>query len=204
VHRLLQNKGDGKLVEMNDPNNTTSQERTQNPGLSDAQTLEVVHRKLEGFASQYYTLLKSNLEQQRIFYEGRLEELRREYGTNSNTALNASGKPKQTGTQDLISALRQERKQVAQRVVSLKRRHQKVTDDVGFLKSMNESLESNKAPLAQKVIEAQRQRVEARDMIQQSLPALEEKLTMLMTQLEGSVTENQECAPTDCKPASRK
>jgi len=33
------------------------------------------HRKLEGLANQYYTLLKSQLEQQCIYYQGCLEEM---------------------------------------------------------------------------------------------------------------------------------
>ena len=185
VHRLLQNKDDGKLVEVNPE--STNLERSINPGLSEAQEGEVVHRKLEGFASQYYTLLKSQLEQQRIFYEGRLGEIRREY--------TGHAKPQKSKTQDLIAALRHERKQLGQRYMSLKRRHEKVIEDVTFLKNMNESLESNKAPLKRKIADAQRQRIEARDMIQMYLPALEAKLTALMLQLEGSGGEQRECAP---------
>lgn len=198
VHRLLQNKDDGKLVEISDPNNTTSQERSVNPGLSEAQEGEVVHRKLEGFASQYYTLLKSQLEQQRIFYEGRLEELRREYIDQTTPS-----KPKKSKSQDLIAALRQEKKQLTQRYESLERRHEKVMDDVVFLKNMNESLESNKALLKRKIADAQRQRIESNDMFQMYLPALESKLSALMLQLEGescttntSTAEKKECAPT--------
>jgi BRCA1-associated protein len=200
VHRLLQNKEDGKLVEVHDPNNTTSQERSTNPGLSDAQEGEVVHRKLEGFASQYYTLLKSQLEQQRIFYEGRLGELRNEFSS--------AGKAKPSKTTDFLAALRQERRQLNQRLMTLQRRHQKVTDDVAFLKSMNESLESNKAPLKRKISEVQRQRIDARNTIQMYLPALEEKVRTLMLELEGSEPEPRECAPStpndDRKPASHR
>jgi BRCA1-associated protein len=192
VHRLLQNKGDGKLVEVNDPNNTTSQERSLNPGLSDAQEEQVVHRKLEGFASQYYTLLKSQLEQQRIFYEGRLEEIRREY---------AFKQKQTTPTQDLISALRQERKQLTQRSQLMQRRHEKVSGDVTFLKSMNESLEANKTVFQRKIVDAQRQRMDAREMVEKYLPALEEKVTSLMLQLEGSNHQEMKCDDVDSKPS---
>ena len=101
VHRLIQNKEDGKIVEVNDPTNTTSQVRTLSPGLSDAQEGEVVHRKLEGYASQYYALLKSQLERQRIHYEGRLEEIRRDH-------RRRRGRGRSLAT-DHISALKQER-----------------------------------------------------------------------------------------------
>ncbi|CAB9503908.1 RING finger protein ETP1 [Seminavis robusta] len=174
VHRLLQNKEDGKLVEVHDPTNLSSNERSLNPGLSDTQEGEVVHRKLEGFASQYYTLLKSQLEQQRTYYQGRLQELRRE-----------SLMRKKAQTSDLIHALKQEKAQLSRRLGSLKTRHNKVVDDIAFLKNMNESLEANKEPFKRKVRDAQRQRNDARDQIQQCIPVLEEKVTQLMLQLTG-------------------
>jgi BRCA1-associated protein len=177
VHRLLQNKSDGKLVEVNDPSNTTSRERTLAPGLSDAQEGEVVHRKLEGFASQYYTLLKSQLEQQRVYYEGRLEEIRREHSQADSPRKDTS---------DLISALKHERHQLSQRLATLKSRRDKVREDVSFLKSMNESLEANKNAFRDQLKEAQRNRVDMRLVFESMLPPLQQKVTALMLQLEGS------------------
>jgi BRCA1-associated protein len=177
VHRLLQNKDDGKLVEVSDPNNTTSEERSLNPGLTQAQEGEIVHRKLEGFASQYYTLLKSQLEQQRIYYEGRLQEIRREYD-------NSQSRTKRK-TADLVLALKQERHQLSHRLTSLKSRCQKVKEDVSFLRHMNESLEANKAPLKRQVAEALQDRMETRQMFQNLLSPLQEKVIRLMLQLEN-------------------
>jgi BRCA1-associated protein len=192
VHRLLQNKQDGKLVEVSDPYSTASLERTMSPGLSDTQEGEVVHRKLEGFASQYYTLLKSQLEQQRIFYEGRLQELRQEFGIEPK-------KNKAQKSESLhLTALKQERRQLQQRLLSIQKKYTKVKEDVKFLKSMNESLEANKPQLEQKIKQAQQERMESREMTQKYLPALEEKVTTLMLQLEEQCNNNymaQECAP---------
>jgi len=191
VHRLLQNKEDGKLVEVNDPTNTTSQERSLSPGLTEAQEGEVVHRKLESFASQYYTLLKSQLEQQRTFYEGRLEEIRREYRTSETDAAARGNSAKQTkkriGTgADLIAALRQERQQVSQRLHSIQLKCRKVQEDVTFITSLNESLEANREPLRGQLEQAQREREETRKMFEECLPPLQEKVTRLMLQLESS------------------
>lgn len=197
VHRLLQNKEDGKLVEFHDPSNTSSHERSHTPGLSEAQEGEVLHRKLEGFASQYYTLLKSQLEQQRSYYQGRLEELRRE-----------SLMRKKAQTSDLINALKQEKAQSSKRLVSLKARHRKVSEDIVFLKNMNESLEANKEPLKHKIKDTQRQGIEARERMLQSLPALEAQVTKLMLQLTGepSIAGNDdvECAPPQTAPSNTK
>jgi BRCA1-associated protein len=193
---------DGKLVEVNDPN-STSHERSLSPGLSDSQEVQVVHRKLEGFASQYYTLLKSQLEQQRIYYESRLEEIRREYGPRGQHARKKSASP----SADLILALKQERNQLMQRCNTLRQRYKKVSDDVSFLKNMNESLEANKEPTKRQIMESQRQRAEARDMLQKCLPPLEEKVTKLMLQLEESMNAaDVEHAPDDGekKPAAKK
>jgi BRCA1-associated protein len=181
VHRLLQNTSDGKLVEVS--NQVYNQRLPEAGRLSDRQEDEVVHRKLEGFAGQYYTLLKSQLEQQRIHYEGRLGELLRSKD---------APRPVPAG-ESLISALKQERHQLQQRLTTLQERHHKVADEVSFLKNLNESLETNKEQMKHQVQEARRERSEARDMIHQALPPLEEKVYHLMLQLECE----------DTKPAAR-
>jgi BRCA1-associated protein len=214
VHRLLQNKEDGKLVEVPDPSNTTSQERSLNPGLSDEQEGEVVHRKLEGMASAYYTLLKSQLEQQRIFYEGRLEEIRRDYNETTTTASSASsaqkngrdsgggsGQGRKKKASDLIAALKQERHQLSQRLVLLQSRRNKVKEDASFLISMNESLEKNKDSFRDQVIQAQQQRQEVRRMLDECLPPLQENVTRLMLQLESESLSQQSAKEACKKPA---
>lgn len=131
------------------------------------------------------------MEQQRIFYEGRLQEIRQEFSIKQTTATKDKS--------DLVAVLRQERKQLAHRLVCLKKKKDKVMEDTRFLKSMNESLEANKAPLERKIKQAQRERIESQRMIQKYLPALEEKVTFLMLQLEESmntvsVESEKECA----------
>ena len=176
VHRLLQNKEDGKLVEIADPSAQT-EERSQNPGLSETQEQQVVHQKLEGMATSYYTLLKSQLEQQRVFYEGRLEEIRHEYEDRRQKALSRPA--------ELIAALKQERQLLSQRLVILQSKRNKVKEDVAFLGSMVESLEKNKATFRQDVLEAQKERASVRTIFEECLPPLQEKVTRLMLQLES-------------------
>jgi BRCA1-associated protein len=180
VHRLVQNKEDGKLVEVNDPRQSsavargrTPGERSLTPGLSDAQEGEVVHRKLEGAAEQYNSLLKSQLEQQRAYYEERLNDVRREF----------SAEHQRTKAQDLLSVLRQERKQVTQRFSTLQRRKAKVAETMAFLANMNESLESNKIALKHRIQQAVREQNDSKEMVLGYLPELEAKLSDLMKQL---------------------
>ena len=170
VHRLLQNKDDGKLVEVSDPS-ALSEERTQNPGLSETQEEQAVHQKLEGMASSYYTLLKSQLEQQRIYYEGRLDEIR------------LDNRPQRAA--DHISALKQERHQLSQRLVILQSRRNKTKEDATFLNNMVDSLEKNKEALREEVAAVQKSRQATRVMFENCLPPLQEKVTRLMLQLEA-------------------
>jgi len=200
VHRLLQNMEDGKIVEGTDPrvmeeaqieqllgrNNSeevgrmpplSSLERSTIPTYSSsAEDDEAVHRKLEGFAGQYYTLLKSQLEQQRIYYEGRLEAIRRENEDNSKA---------EQSTSDLISALKQQRHQLEQRCMTLKKKHKKVSDDAMFLKNMNETLEEDKFAFRTQIADAQAQFARANEIKKKRLAPLEKKVNLLMLQFDS-------------------
>ena len=199
VHRLL-NSEDGKIVEGTDPRlmeeerglnlldggdegggqslPLTALERSTIPTYSSsAEDDEAIHRKLEGFAGQYYTLLKSQLEQQRNFYESRLEAIRREHETTTRN--------EHQSTADLISALKQERNHLEQRCMTLRRKHKKVSDDAIFLENMNESLEADKHSFRKQISEAQAELAEAKQLNQQILTPLEEKVSLLMQQLES-------------------
>ena len=173
VHRLLQNKEDGKLVEVSDLSNTSSLERSQEPGLSSTQEEVVVHRKLEGLASAYYSLLKSQLQAQRVHYEERLTELRRDESIHKRQMV-----------RDWVAALKQEKQQLAQRLATLEAKRNKVQEDAAFLKSMNESLEANKEAWQTRMRQAQEERASVQRMFEECLPPLQEKVTRLMLQLE--------------------
>ena len=84
----------------------------------------------------------------------------------------------------------------------MQRKHEKVLGDVSFLKSMNESLEANKTPFQQQIVDAQRQRMDAQEMVQKYLPALEEKVTSLMLQLEESNHQEMKCDDADSKTSA--
>lgn len=208
VHRLLQNMEDGKIVEGTDPrvmeeaqiqqllgrNNSeedgwtplSSLERSTIPTYSSsAEDDEAVHRKLECFAGQYYTLLKSQLEQQRIYYEGRLEAIRRE---------NEHSSKSEQSTTDLIYALKQQRHQLEQRCMILKKKHKKVSDDTLFLKNMNETLEEDKFAFRTQIADAQAHFARAKETKRSRLAPLEKKVNLLMLQLESEF---------DSKPAAK-
>ena len=201
VHRLLQNFEDGKIVEGIDPR-FLEEERSQNllnegtgegPTLplsalerstiptysSEAEDDEAVHRKLEGFAGQYYILLKSQLEQQRIYYEGQLEAIRRQ-----NEITTRAVRP---SASDIISALKQERNHLDQRCMTLRRKHKKVADDLVFLQNMNKSLEDDREVFRRKITDAQNELADATQLTQRLLTPLEEKVSLLIHQLENGI-----------------
>jgi BRCA1-associated protein len=211
VHRLLQNIEDGKIVEGTDPrvveeaqieqllgrSNSeevgmpplSSLERSTIPTYSSsAEDDEAIHRKLEGFAGQYYTLLKSQLEQQRIYYEGRLEAIRREYEDNTKA---------EQSTSDLISALKQQRHQLEQRCMTLKKKNKKLSDDAMFLKNMNETLEADKFAFRDQIADAQAELARAKELKKERLAPLEKKVNLLMLQLESGFDSKPAAKPPD-------
>ncbi|KAL2016855.1 hypothetical protein VTK56DRAFT_2930 [Thermocarpiscus australiensis] len=69
VHRLIRDKGDGKIVEL--PRNTNNDRRTTGPGAPGAGDDEdvVPRAKLDRIGMEYTHLLTSQLESQRVYFE---------------------------------------------------------------------------------------------------------------------------------------
>jgi BRCA1-associated protein len=196
VHRLIRNSEDGKLVEINDPRNTTSNERSTHPSyISDAQEEEAIHRKLEDFAGQYSTLLKSQLERQRIYYEGRLTEMKRERSRREET---------EDTTKKCIAAFKQKRHQLQQRYATLQRKHETVSEKLSFLKNTNESLDQNKTLLDEKLETAKKEQAVEQSEMQQTIATLEEKVARLMQKLDSPEPgSNDSPVEDDRKPSAK-
>ncbi|KND01376.1 uncharacterized protein SPPG_03188 [Spizellomyces punctatus DAOM BR117] len=79
VHRLIQNRTDGKLVELPAPNRTHSSEFGENLNGSGGGRAEVggmvTTEKMESIGLEYTYLLTSQLESQRLWYESRLTQI---------------------------------------------------------------------------------------------------------------------------------
>lgn len=173
VHRLIQNT-DGKIVEISDPTNTTSGERSLLPSLTDNEEGEIIHRKLERFAGEYNSLLKDQLEQQRLYFESILMQIKRDHDL----------APKIQSASTLISALKQDLHQLQQRYKTIQQKSAKVSENIAFLKNMNESLESNKEPMQKEIRSLQEGRTEYSRILHDNLSVLEEKIQKLMLKLE--------------------
>lgn len=80
VHRLIQNKADGKLVELpsigsaESPFNTERSDRGEGPNYADS----AAQNKMERMSEEFSHLLSSQLDSQRAYYVAKLTELKQE------------------------------------------------------------------------------------------------------------------------------
>ncbi|TYZ60447.1 hypothetical protein PybrP1_009398 [[Pythium] brassicae (nom. inval.)] len=124
VHRLILNKQDGKFVEFPSPS-SSSGERSQIPPTTTAEQEEGEHQKLEKLAVEYNFLLKSQLEEQRLFYERRL--------------ASAS----ESESRQLAHALEGEKKQLKKANDALALKTRKLEEELTFVRELNKSLIEN-------------------------------------------------------------
>ena len=88
---------------------------------------------------------------------------------------------------EIISILKQERNSLGQRCMTIRRKHKKVAGDVVFLQNMNESLEADKHIFRRQITEAQTELAAATQLTQRLLAPLEEKVSLLVHQLENGI-----------------
>eukprot|EP00611_Tribonema_gayanum_P006084 TRINITY_DN1536_c0_g1_i3.p1 TRINITY_DN1536_c0_g1~~TRINITY_DN1536_c0_g1_i3.p1 ORF type:complete len:534 (+),score=148.69 TRINITY_DN1536_c0_g1_i3:57-1658(+) len=179
VHRLIYNKADGKMVEANNPGHASG-ERPQAPSqLSDVQEERLVHGKLEGLAWQYNTLLASQMDQQRAFYEKQIGRLLEEQEEERSRRGRATG-------QEVATALRHEQRQLQQKVLSLEERLRKARDDIEFQKELRASLEANENQWEAQLRIAAAELEAAVQAKLEWVPQLEDKVAELMQKLDTS------------------
>ncbi|KAJ3047151.1 hypothetical protein HK097_000177, partial [Rhizophlyctis rosea] len=78
VHRLIQNKSDGKLVELPAPTSGPAPEHSERRYVDDG---AVGSDKMEAIGLEYSYLLTSQLESQRLWYESQLNQIQTENAT---------------------------------------------------------------------------------------------------------------------------
>jgi BRCA1-associated protein len=86
VHRLIQNKGDGKLMHL------PAAGKSGDDGLSGVGAEMVPREKMDGMANEYTYLLTSQLESQRRYYEEQLERAVDKRDKSTSAYENLSGK----------------------------------------------------------------------------------------------------------------
>ncbi|GAB9463296.1 Brca1-associated protein [Globisporangium polare] len=157
VHRLILNKQDGKFVEFPSPS-SLSGERSQIPPPTTAEQEEGEHQKLEKLAVEYNFLLKSQLEEQRLFYERRLASANESEG------------------RQLVTALENDKKQLKKANETLAHKAHKLEDELTFVRELNKSL-----------IENQKQWKERVRLLEEQKTRMEHDTALRVADLEGQV-----------------
>ena len=168
VHRLLQNKVDGKLVELPDPGHGHAGAGSSGGGgdgreAMDPAAQEVKQRGLEeqyeAVVNEYSLLLTGQLEVQRRHYEDCLEELERKHKRGLWEAEQELGAREERMIKEheiLIKESRKESRALAKQVAVT----EKATTDLDFNKQLNEQLMRNQAALRERLEASERREAE--------------------------------------------
>lgn len=165
VHRLIQNKGDGKLVEVDEGGNIVQDE------------------KLDSITLEYTYLLTSQLESQRRFFEERIEHIEKEalkqvedVEHKSKAALEQCSRLEQK-----LSLSQKEKQTHERKVQQLQTKVQKLGTDLTEEREMNKCLTKNQSQWQKKVADMER-RLEEKD---KEVKDLQEQLRDIMFYLEA-------------------
>lgn len=183
VHRLIQSKTDGKLVELNHhcaraDDGFGSCECGGDPGFSEA----LLNSKVEAIVSEYNELLTTQLENQKIYFESLLQEVEEETEKEISEAVEKamSQSPKLQKMQAKLDKCVEEKK---------------IINDVRLI---NENLLRNEDIWKSKIVEIEEREKKAIILKDHKIQELEEQLRNLMMCLEEGNTAEE--SPTSNDP----
>ncbi|XP_057534414.1 BRAP2 RING ZnF UBP domain-containing protein 2 isoform X2 [Amaranthus tricolor] len=153
VHRLIQSKTDGKLVELNVP-------CSHDTGISEA----ILSSKVEAIVNEYNELLSTQLENQKLYFESLLHEVKEETKREVAKAVDKAVSLKLQKMQAKLDRSIQEKK---------------------FLNDINENLSKNQEIWKAKIQEAERREEKALRLRDDKIRDLEVQLKELMLHLEA-------------------
>nr|GMD11936.1 BRCA1-associated protein isoform X1 [Ipomoea batatas] len=175
VHRLIQSKTDGKLVELNH-HCVHSNEGCYNcecgvdPELSEA----LENNKVEAIVNEYNELLTAQLENQKMYFDSLLQE--------------AEEENKRQASEAVQKALIQN-----PRMVKLRARFDKCTEEKKFQDDIYDNLLRNQKIWETKIVEIEERESKVLKLKDERIKQLEEELMSLMTclEFEGTNTASQ-------------
>ncbi|XP_052176452.1 BRAP2 RING ZnF UBP domain-containing protein 2 [Diospyros lotus] len=165
VHRLIQSKTDGKLVELNhyctDADDSCGNCCTTDPGYNEA----LLNSKVETIVNEYNDLLTSQLENQKIYFESLLrgveEETEREISEAVKKAVSGN-----------------------QKLQKMQAKLDKCVKEKKFLDEINENLLKNQEIWKVQMVEIETREKKAIKLKDDKIRELEEQLSNLMASLE--------------------
>lgn len=167
VHRLIQSKTDGKLVELNhhchhDNDGCCGCECGTDPGFSET----ILNSKVEAIVNEYNELLTSQLEGQKMYFESLLQEVEEEIERETKEAVE--------------KALCQN-----PRLMKLKVRLDKCVEEKKFHDDINDNLTRNKEIWEAKILEIEEREKKVLKMKDEEISELEEQIAILMESIQA-------------------
>ncbi|KAF5466813.1 hypothetical protein F2P56_016708 [Juglans regia] len=167
VHRLIQSKTDGKLVELNahcalDSDACGSCESTDS-GLSEA----LLNSKVEAIVNEYNELLATQLENQKLYFESLLQDVKEETEREISKAVD---------------------KAVGQKLQKMQAKLDRCVKEKEILDDLNESLLKNQEIWKAKILEIEERGKKALKLKDDKIRDSEEQLRDLMVFLEAGKT----------------
>ncbi|KAF9589187.1 hypothetical protein IFM89_019696 [Coptis chinensis] len=164
VHRLIQSKTDGKLVELNShcvhtSKNCGSCDCNADFGISET----LLNSKVEAIVKEYNDLLRSQLESQKVYFESLLLEVKDE-------------------TENEISKAVQ--KSVSLKLQKMQAQLQKCVEEKKFLDDINENLMKNQEMWKAKILAIEERERKALQMKDEKIKNMEEQIRDLMAHIE--------------------
>ncbi|XP_031284964.1 BRAP2 RING ZnF UBP domain-containing protein 2 [Pistacia vera] len=166
VHRLIQSKTDGKLVELNSHCLHTKDNFGScdcDSGASEA----LLNSKVEAIVNEYNELLATQLENQKLYYESLLQEFKEEIEKSTSEAVNKAISKKLQKIQSKLDRCIKEKK---------------------LLDALNENLLKNREIWKAKIVEVEEREKKALRVKDDRVRELEEQLAQLMADLEAEKT----------------
>ncbi|KAJ8774281.1 hypothetical protein K2173_009712 [Erythroxylum novogranatense] len=170
VHRLIQSKTDGKLVELN-THCLQAKDGCGSCGCVDSGISEaLISSKVEAIVNEYNELLATQLENQKLYFESLLQEVKEE-------------------TEDEISEA--VKKAVSQKLLKLQAKLERCLKEKMFLDDLNENLLENQEIWKAKILEIEERERKVLKVKDDKIRDLEEQLRDLMVYLEAGKTVEQ-------------
>ncbi|KAK6267710.1 hypothetical protein QUC31_011870 [Theobroma cacao] len=173
VHRLIQSKTDGKLVELNShclhANDGCGSCDCADSGISEA----ILSCKAEVIVNEYNELLRTQLENQKLYYETLLQQVNEETEREIADAVNKA-----------VMQKRQKMQAKLERCVKEKKFLEDVSTEI-LISRLNENLLKNQEIWKAKLLEVEEREKKALRMKNDKIQALDEQLRDLMAHLEA-------------------
>ncbi|TXG70138.1 hypothetical protein EZV62_005073 [Acer yangbiense] len=170
VHRLIQSKTDGNLVELNSYCSHTKDNCGSCDCVDSGISETLLNSKVEAIVNEYNELLATQLENQKLYYETLLEEVKEEIKKETSEAV---------------------KKAIAQKLQKLQSKLDRCITEKKFLDDLNENLLKNQEIWKAKILDIEEREKKTLRLKDDKINELEKQLTDLMACLEIEKTVEQ-------------